>query len=183
MFAPTQTVTLDDGSSVELGTLFAERPLALVFLRHFGCMFCREIVGWMNRHPEANVVFVAGERVEECARFRERTDSSHRFVSDPGRSLFEAFGLGRGRLAQLMNANTVRRGIAAMRQGFYQGVPTSDPMMLGGAFVVDTDGCIAWEYRSRDMADNPSSDEILGALARAEKGEVKFYPFAGIAQR
>lgn len=183
MFAPTQTVTLDDGDSLELGTLWAERPLAIVLLRHLGCIFCREIVARMRQYPEANLLFVAVERAEECAAFRARMESPHRIVSDPGRALYEAFGLTRGTLMQILTPRSMGRGLSAMRAGLRQGLPTSDPMQLGGAFVIDRRGCVDWEYRSRDHSDNPSAEAILGALASAAKGEVQSYPFAGIAQR
>jgi hypothetical protein len=31
-----------DGGWVELGSLWTERPAAIVWLRHYGCFFCRE---------------------------------------------------------------------------------------------------------------------------------------------
>ncbi len=183
MFAPAQTVTLDDGSSIELGTVWKDRPLALVLLRHLGCIFCREIVARLREMPDANLLFVAGERTEECAEFRARMESPHRFISDPGRTLYEAFGLTRGGLTQVIHPRVVTNGISALRAGLRQGRPTSDPMQLGGAFVIDRSGCVDWEFRSADISDNPTAEQILGALARAGEREVKFYPFAGIAQR
>ncbi|RYG40036.1 hypothetical protein EON79_23280, partial [bacterium] len=120
---------------------------------------------------------------EECAAFRLRMESPHRIISDPNRVLYEAFGLTRGTLTQILKPKAFGRGLSAMRAGLRQGLPTSDPMQLGGAFVVDREGCVAWEYRSQDQSDNPTAEAILEALARAGEDEVKFYPFAGIAQR
>ena len=183
MFAPTQTVTLDDGSAIELVSVYSERPLALVFLRHAGCISCREIVSSLKRFPEANVIFVASERAEECAAFRERMASPHRFISDPNRSLYEAFGLGRGGVGQVLHPRVMRRGLEAMKSGVRQGKPSGDPMALGGAFVIDREGVVTWEHRSADISDNPCPQTIVEALARAQEGRVKSYPFAGIAQR
>ncbi len=174
-YAPTQAVTLDDGSSIELRDLYASRPLGLVFLRHLGCLFCREIVARLRDVPEENLVFVAGERAEACAEFRVRMVSPQRFVSDPGRSLYEAFQLGRGGLGAFVNPHVVRRGIAALRAGHRQSVPTSNPRQLGGAFVVDTEGRIVWEHRSRDQADNPDASEIQSALREAALAPVAMF--------
>ena len=167
VFAPTQAVTLDDGSSVELRDLYCERPLALVFLRHLGCLFCREIVTQLREIPSESLVFVAGERAESCAEFRERAEIPQRFVSDPGRTLYEAFGLERGGLGAFVSPKIIGRGIAAMRAGHRQAIPTSDPRQLGGAFVVDSGGRVVWEHRSEDIADNPLAEDLAKALRRA----------------
>ena len=31
-----------DGATVRLGSLWSDRPAVLVWLRHFGCLFCKE---------------------------------------------------------------------------------------------------------------------------------------------
>ena len=39
-----------DGRPVRLGALWADAPAALVFLRHYGCVFCREHVAQLRDH-------------------------------------------------------------------------------------------------------------------------------------
>ena len=162
-----QTVTLDDGSAVDLEAMYCERPLALVFLRHIGCAFCREIVGRFREAKRENIVFVAMERAEEVAAFRERAQSPQRFISDPSRTLYEAFEMGRAGFGQIMNLKTLKRGFGAMRAGYFQGIPTADASALGGAFIIARDGMVVWEYRSADISDNPSIEAITGALRGA----------------
>lgn len=166
-FAPTQAVTLDDGSSVELRELYAERPLALVFLRHLACLFCREIVARLEAIPSESLAFVSGERAEACAEFRERYGVRQRVISDPGRVLYQAFGLERGGLGAFVSPRIFQKGIAALRAGHRQGMPSSDPRQLGGVFVVGTDGRVLWEHRAGDQADNPEIADVYRALQRA----------------
>jgi len=38
-----------DGRQVRLGDLWRERPAVLVFVRHFGCVFCRQMAVEIHR--------------------------------------------------------------------------------------------------------------------------------------
>ena len=42
-----------DGREIRLGSLWSTRPAVVVFLRHYGCIFCREHVGQLREHEEA----------------------------------------------------------------------------------------------------------------------------------
>ncbi|MER3495373.1 MAG: hypothetical protein C4320_00180 [Armatimonadota bacterium] len=167
MFAPMQVVTLDDGSSVELPSLYRDRPLALIFLRHLGCIFCREVVLSLNAYPEANMAFVALERAELCHQFRLRFESPHPVISDPSRTLYDAFSIGHAKLGQVLNPHTIGRGLMNMRSGLRNGRPSSDSMTLGAVFVINQEGIVVWEHRAKDIADNPSGAMIVEALEAA----------------
>lgn len=43
----------EDGADVRLGDLWATRPLVLAFVRHFGCVFCREHVKELGSCPRS----------------------------------------------------------------------------------------------------------------------------------
>jgi peroxiredoxin len=42
-----------DGREIRLGSLWAARPAVVIFLRHYGCIFCREHVAQLSEHEEA----------------------------------------------------------------------------------------------------------------------------------
>lgn len=172
MRAPRIDVVMDDGRSVPLESLFTERPVALVFLRHFGCIFCREHAAWLAQHPELNVVFVAHGTPEESASFRAEIDSPHPFISDPRRVLFEAFGLRRAGLGQILNLHVLSRGAQAWKNGYRNGRPCSDPLQLGGSFVVDRKGEVTWGKPAADAADNAPPEAIAEALQAAGAREL-----------
>lgn len=163
MKAPDVDVILHDGSSVPLRELYRERPLALLFVRHFGCTFCREQVAQFRDRPDLNLAFVTMGDPASAEAFRRKMRSPHRFVCDPERELYRQFDLRRGRMWQMVNPNVVARGMQATLAGHGMARPIGDPLQLGGTFVVDRGGRVAWEHRNRDAADHPS----LGALERA----------------
>ena len=115
-FALSQTTTT---TGVPLAAIADERPSLFVFLRHFGCTFCREAVSDLVRmrpaiEERARLVVVhMGSPSEGTTFLTERGLPGVDHVSDPKARLYEAFGLERGTASQLF-------GPAVWRQGFSQ---------------------------------------------------------------
>lgn len=168
MTAPEFEVTTDEGDILPFASLYAEGPFALIFLRHLGCILCLQHVRDLARHPELPVVFVSRSSPEETRRFHERMNSPHRFLSDPEGKLHAHFGIARGGYGQIFNAHTLKAGMKAVFSGLSLGRPESDPMELGGAFVIDRRGEVTWEQRAKDAADNVSAETIATELGKVE---------------
>jgi hypothetical protein len=162
--APLVVVTLHSGESVELESLYRDRPLALVFLRHFGCIFCREQITQLRGFPNENVVLVAMGKVQETSDFREKMESPQLFISDPNKSLHELFGLRRGSFTQMFNPTTFKRGFAASKMGNKVGSPVGDPWMLAGTFIIQCNGELSFSHYSRDASDNLTGETIIELL-------------------
>ena len=102
MKAPEIDVTLSTGEVKPLRSLYEQERLALVFLRHFGCTFCREHVRELRRLPELNIAFVTLGTPEQAEDFRLNMGSPHVFISDPEKKLHGMFNLERGGLTQIL---------------------------------------------------------------------------------
>lgn len=166
MRVPEFGVLRHDGTEVSLHHLAAERPVALVFLRHLGCIFCREQVATLrDALPEANVAFVTMAGPALAARFKAWMRSPHPFYCDPDRKLYQTFGLQRGALRQVLAPHVALRGIRAFRAGHRQGRPTEDVWQLGGTFVMDGEGSITAAFPASDAGDYPSPEALTKALA------------------
>ncbi|MBN9500984.1 MAG: AhpC/TSA family protein [Armatimonadetes bacterium] len=171
MQAPELTVMLDDGASVSLSSLYEGAPLAIVFLRHFGCVFCRYQVSQLRKDADLNLVFVCMEPPSEAKAFKEKLRSPHRFICDSDRRLYESFGISRATMSQVFSLRTVRRGMQAMLAGSRQSRPTSDPMQLSGAFCLDKTGKTRWSHYAQDVSDIVSGDRLRTELARISQVE------------
>jgi len=169
--APDVNVTLSTGETVPLKSLYENERLLLVFLRHFGCVFCMEHVAQLRSLTDYNIVFVTLGSVEQTEAFRKKMKSPHKFISDPDKQLHTIFDLQRGGMAQIFNPHTIVRGISALFRGYLNGIPRQDPMQLPGVFVIETDGSVSWEQRAHDAADNPSPGEIKNRLGRPAQQE------------
>lgn len=168
MTAPQVQVTLSDGKSVSLAELYAEKPLVLVFLRHFGCTFCREQVARLRLHKDLNVAFVTMGTVPQSEDFKQKMHSEHTFIADPDRALYQAFGLGRGEGKQMFNRKTWARGFGAVLRGHWVGLPVGDPWQMPGVFLIETDGEVSWQYRSVDAQDNVTDEMVRNQLRQVQ---------------
>jgi hypothetical protein len=134
-----------DTSHRSLLDLTASRPTLLVFLRHLGCVFCRQMLGDLRDARRAieragfniALVHMASDRQAELVFRLYGLEDLPRF-SDPDRSLYEAFGLRRVTVRELLSADLFKRGLeACIHDRHAMGIPRGDPMQMPGVFVVD----------------------------------------------
>lgn len=104
--------------------------------------------------------------VDEGEAFLSRRWPGAPAISDPGRRLYDAFGLERGTVGQLFGPRVFAAAAGAIRYGVGLARPVGDPFVLAGAFVVDDAGVI---HRAEPAAHAGSSPdfEALFAAARA----------------
>ncbi len=161
-------IELASGRRCKLGDLCAEGPLALVFLRHLGCIFCREHVGRLAREaPHDRIHLVAMADPDLAREFLRRHPTPHSMVCDPQRRLFEAFGLERGTLGQLAGPKVWARGAKAFAAGYRQGRTLGDPAQLPGAFILDGSGRVVWSHLAKHAGDT-AEPSVLSAMLRAQ---------------
>lgn len=85
---------------------------------------------------------------------------------DSDRVIYRAYGLGRAPAADIWNRQTARRYLQIIRSNGLTGLrrPSEDTRQLGGDFIIDVDGTLAYGYWSQGPADRPSVDELTAAL-------------------
>jgi peroxiredoxin len=144
-----------------LASLLAERCVFLVFLRHFGCTFCREAVAELAEKRgaiEANGVplaFVHLGTEEKAQRFFQPYGllDVPRF-RDPAGNLYQAFGLMRAELRQYLNSESIVRMLGAWIRGHFAFYPAGDVQRMPGAFLLQH-GQIGKAFRHKLVSDRP----------------------------
>ena len=158
-----------------LHALTERSPALVVFLRSFGCTFCREAMADVAavrndiRAIGAEVAFVHGGSAVEADRwFAKYGLSEVTRISDPALAHYRAFGLGRTSVQTLVDPKVWTRGaVCALSHGF--GAQTAEMMrQLPGIFVVQGDRILA-EYRHRSPADRPDYLRLVREAATIEK--------------
>ena len=170
MRVPEYGVLRDDGTQVPLHSLAADRTVALVFLRHLGCVFCRQL----DELADENVVFVTMSEPALTRRFRKWMRSPHLFLADPERRLYEAFGVPRTSAGRFFSAQVVRKALAAYREGHRNSLTFDDQLQLSGTYVMDREGRILARFVAENISDVPSPEtlrEVLRAEAKEEEPE------------
>jgi len=131
----------------------------LIFLRHFGCIFCRETESELRRTCEADprfprlLFFFQGSPTEGRA-FLRRYWPDARAIADPEKSFYSAFGIGRGGLRQMFGPGVWSAARRARNKGLSQGARSGDIWMMPGVFLVD-DGHIVWAHEYSHAGDHP----------------------------
>jgi len=145
-----------------------KQPIMLVFLRYFGCTFCRETLDDLYKHKaniEAKgmkVVLVHQLEDEEANEFFEKYNLPDiDAVSDPELLLYKGFQLQRGRLSQIIGWRNIirlfRKGnILKLGMSFFD---KEDPFQMPGVFVVK-DGEVIKKFVHDSVSDVIPFEEL-----------------------
>ncbi|WP_417382944.1 SelL-related redox protein [Gimesia sp.] len=143
-------------------------PVLIVFLRHGGCPFCRQVLDQLKslsaqleeRNLQLAIVHMMDET--EAARLlaRYQLQNVHSF-SDPDRKLYELFQVKRGSLAETVGPAVWWSGFkTTVLSGYLPGIPGKDVQQLGAALILDR-GKVVASYFSQNSADLPDWDQLL----------------------
>jgi hypothetical protein len=155
-----------------LGEASKSRLLVLVFLRHFGCTFTRQILRGLENLQrnatthQAELVIVhmlkSGEEIRYLAGHSDVTR-----IADPKCDLYRAFGLGKGGLLELFGPRVWWLGFLAIYKGCGVGHLAGDGRQMPGAFLFRNGEIIA-SQRAHSASDPPDLDALFHALQPAD---------------
>lgn len=144
-----------------------EAPQLVVFLRHFGCMFCREALAQLAR--DRAWIEASGTRLVlvHMASDAEARDFFGRYgladvdrISDPRRWLYFQLGLGKASVWHLLDLRTWWRSFSAAilnRHGI--GRLTGSALQMPGVFLIHR-GTLVSAFVHRTPADRPDYRQL-----------------------
>ena len=142
--------------------------LAMVFLRHFGCTFTRQILRGLEHiqqeakdHGAELVLVHMLQNGKEVKYLGERSGVAR--IADPRCELYRAFGLGKGGFLELFGPHVWWRGALSIFKGCGVGHLAGDGMQMPGAFLF-RDGKIISSQRAHSASDLPHLPELFQAL-------------------
>ncbi len=162
------------GAEIPLAPLWADTPVVLVLVRHFGCQFCREQVADM-RHIRSQVeaagarlVIIGNGTPPMLDAFIEDFGGDLEHVyTDPSRAVYDALGARSGSVLFMFDPRIWLNTIRSLRQGARPGRTRGDASQLGGVWVARAGGDVVFEHRSDVAGDHPANDDIIAALPSA----------------
>ncbi len=180
---PLRELASSTGETLE--ELSRQRPQLVVFLRHFGCTFCRESLSDLRERRaeiEASgcgitlIHMVDDQQAEEFFTRYELGDVPR--ISDPDRRLYQMFGLDRGGIRELFGLKVWLRGVTAgLFAGHGIGGARGNPFQMPGVYVF-SDGNLVSGYQHSQASDRP---DYLGlvkqALSTVRAADVSTQPF------
>lgn len=151
--------------------LAENQPILLVFLRHFGCSFCREAISDIARQRknlEANGIRTVFVHMASDYPIAEKFFKKYKLfpvdnIADPDCKFYRAFGLGKGTPKQLFGLMNWMRGFQAgvmEGHGFaYHSLDIGDGFQMPGVFVLHK-GEIKNSFIHRHAHDRPDYQAI-----------------------
>ncbi|MBK9735374.1 MAG: AhpC/TSA family protein [Saprospiraceae bacterium] len=146
-----------------------QSPVLLVFLRHFGCVFCKESLLDISKLKEKflkegiKIVFVhMSDNDTAEAYFKKYNFKNLEHVSDGECKVYGLFGLVKGTFSQLFGLKTWIRGfeIAATKQIMPTMQKIGDGFQMPGIFLIK-DGAIIDGFKHHSVADKPDYETFI----------------------
>jgi hypothetical protein len=166
------SVLMLDGNTTRLRELWREVPTVTGFIRHFGCLFCHQMVEELVAgvpyilERGARVVIVGNGSVAQARHFfsdKQLPRHGVSVVTDPDRDTYRAAGFERG-VTKTLNSDSVKAYGAAVRQGHRVTGLFGDLTQLGGLIVVKPPASLLYFHKSRFAGDHPRMADVLAAL-------------------
>lgn len=161
-----QHVRTQNGNT--LWDLSHQSPVLLVFLRHFGCVFCKEALTELGKlrdeFKDRNTRLVLVHMADpETARsfFTQFGLEQTEAISDPETRIYQQFGLVKGELSQMMGMKVWLR---TFQQGVVKGHGLSahlvgDGFQMPGVFLL-FEGRIKEKFIHKTIADRPDYQRL-----------------------
>ena len=156
-----------NGQNHPMNSLWAEQPAVILFLRHFGCMFCqdhiKQAVALHGEFLEHGTKFYAigHGTVEQAKAFVEANSVPFPVYCDPTKKIYDLAGFKRGFGIGL---GSLRKARALMKEGKRPGAPQGDPKQQGGALVILPGGDRVWSHRDKFVGDVADLRKMLSAV-------------------
>jgi hypothetical protein len=170
--AVAHVLTLD-GKVHRLRDLWRDTTTVTTFVRHFGCLFCHQMVSDLVTFiPDivqrgARVVIIGNGTLEQARHFfleKKLPRSGVDVVTDPRRESYAAAGLERGVSRTFLNAGSVVAYGAARLHGHKGTGLFGDLTQLGGLFVIKPPASLIYAHKSRFAGDHPDMAKVLSYL-------------------
>lgn len=165
-----QMMRTQNGESLE--ELSVQQPVLLVFLRHFGCTFCREALSDIAAKREqieergVRIVFVHMSENKLAERYFQRYElSGIDHISDIECHYYAAFGLTKGNFNQLFGLKSWIRGFeAGVVNGHFLGTQLGDGFQMPGVFLI-SQGQIQSKFIHKLSSDRPDYESLIQCCA------------------
>ena len=157
------------GQPTRLGDLWETRPAVVVWLRHFGCLFCKEQTAeFRSRRADveergAALAFVGNGGPRYATGFRDEFCPDCTVLTDPELTSYRAIGARSGVLNTL-GPQAWGAGIRAVARGARQQRTQGSPFQQGGVLVMAPGDRVVYKYLSKAAGDHPAVNDVIAAI-------------------
>ena len=161
-----------EGMPSLLGEHWRRHPAVVVWLRHYGCVFCREQAAEMRAVADdiaalgAELVFVGNGSPAQARDFQEKFAPDSIVLTDPDLRTYRLIGARHGVLKTL-GPRVWRSGLRALRSGARQTRVKGHPFQQGGVLILVPGDRAVYSHISGEAGDHPPVADVIEALRTA----------------
>jgi hypothetical protein len=154
----------------DLLSLTYKSPVMLVFLRHFGCVFCKEALNDISLRRKSiecggiRIVFVhMGDNETADEYFEKFNLAGSVHICDPSQRYYRAFGLQRGSFNQLYGLQTWIRGYKVKQEldvELEMAKRLGDSTQMPGVFILQN-GRTKEKFIHRIASERPDYEQLV----------------------
>jgi peroxiredoxin len=158
-----------EGAQHKLGDLWSDKPVVLVFLRHFGCLHCREhAVQLRDRYDELQgqgieLVAIGTGDQRYAGAFVHDEKIPYLVLVDDDAKAAHAASVRFASWFQLLHPTTWRATVATWKQGHRIHKAGKRVTQLGATFVVGPGANVRYSHIDGDSTDHASIPDVLAA--------------------
>ncbi len=166
------------GGTTRLGDLWEAGPAVVVWLRHFGCLFCKQQTAEFRARQDdieargARLAFVGNGGRRYASGFRDEFCPDCTVLTDPELATYRLIGA-RGGVLNTLGPQAWGAAIRAFRGGARQHKPQGHPFQQGGVLVVSPGDRVTYSYLSKAAGDHPPVDEVIDAIPQSARAAVR----------
>ncbi len=171
--SPDDLSQIKTNQGISLLDLSNKGPVLLVFLRHFGCIFCREAMKDLAKNRNAiekrgvQIVFVhMSDKITADSYFNDYGLQGVQHVADPECDIYEQFGLLKGNFNQLYGLQIWLRGIQStvLEGNSFSFKQIGDGLQMPGVFYI-LNGKIREQFVHSRISDRPNYLDLIDCCA------------------
>ncbi len=179
--APDFELLDSSGKKVKLSSFWNEKPVLILFWRHYGCSCGRDRAArFQEEYAQylelgANVLVIGQGEPERAIAYAERNKIACSVLCDPTFQVYQAYDLLEGKTSQILFDAPdeylkcdleAGRSLQESRHGTER-ASVDSPWQLPGEFVVDKKGVIRLVYRYQYCEDWPNPLVLIAGIKEA----------------
>lgn len=157
---------------ISIAELSKGQPVLVVFLRHFGCTFCREALADIAKkrteieETGTRIVFIHMSDNKIAERYFQRYElDGIDHVSDPDCIHYAIFGLTKGSFTQIFGLQSWIRGFqAGVINKHAAGPQLGDGFQMPGVFMI-RDGKVKDSFVHKVVSDRPDYEQLVACCS------------------
>jgi peroxiredoxin len=159
-----------DGRPQRLGEFWADKPVIVVFARHFGCLHCREHAADLrDRYDEVRarggeIIAIGTGDVGYAKHFAAEDEIPYPVLVDDHAEAAQAASVKRVPFLGLFNPKTFAATRETRKRGFRIHKPGKRVTQLGATFVLGPGPDVRYQHIDQTTVDHAPLEDVLAAL-------------------